>query len=68
MTEGSAIMSTLLTRSQLFLQTFRSDIAPDTVPSVQLLDDGSDTQNATAAAAADTEANMDVQVRCPSFV
>jgi hypothetical protein len=61
-------MSTLLTLSQLFLQTFRSDIAPDNVPSVQLLDGGSDTQNITAAAAADTEANMDVQVRYPSFV
>jgi hypothetical protein len=60
-------MMMLLTRSQLFLQTFRSDIASDTVPSVQLLDDGSDTQNASAAAA-DVEANMDVQVRCPSSV
>jgi hypothetical protein len=57
-----------LTRSQLFLQTFRPDIAPDTVPTVQLLDDGNDIQNATAAAVgADLEANLDIQVCRLSF-
>jgi hypothetical protein len=57
----------LLTRSQVFLKTFRTDIAPDTVPTVELLDDGNDTQNATAAGA-DLEANLDVQVCYLSFL